>query len=605
MKIKEFFHAARERVGAGFRRYVPFHLGAIASGLVLMGGIHDVLEDQFVFDMTRGIAWGMLAGLFIGLVATRRGWNVTRSRITQLLVTIAVAAAGCLFWSKLGENSPRYPLWVMLYSGSMVSLVALCVRALYGERNEKTLFVKLVTNAVLVLAAAAIVFLGSLVCYLAYSALISKLDSEIIGDIGIVAFYILAPIAYVSLLPLADEEEESVGERAARIVFWILLPLALFLLGILYAYLFKIVFTMRMPSGQLNWFGSAALAVYVFFWLALRNYENRFFRFFVRRGWAFLVPVTVFQIVGIAIRYHAYGLTAWRYAGMITLALGIYALALAALRRGPRSLFLAIAIGGIVFTVTPVNIIDAPIRDQESRLRAALERNGALRDGHFVVPENAAFSESDSVAIIGAWDYLVDRCRYYRKSDIPDDCPRKYEFGTVKPKVWGEAKFTLGLCDDLKALCASGPHSDDPLVDFLGLKRRKSSSGNTRYCWISIQYPAGKDFELAPGTKKIAFGGSRGSWNVKRKDDGGWELVNGESKDAPRVYDVTEKMKAILSGAGLGETLERKSFILDDELSLWRLDDGLFIKVFNLEFRGQESTPLREGTVYEFLLMKE
>ena len=89
------------------------------------------------------------------------------------------------------------------------------------------------------------------------------------------------------------------SDRATAFLFWLLLPAALLLLAILYVYLGKIVVTGSMPSGKLNWFGSVALASYVFFWLSLRGSSNRFFRLFARWGWTL------------------------RYAGMAALTVGI------------------------------------------------------------------------------------------------------------------------------------------------------------------------------------------------------------------------------------------------------------------------------------------
>ena len=143
-----------------------------------------------------------------------------------------------------------------------------------------------------------------------------------------------------------------------------------------------------MPSGKMNWFASWAIAGYLFFWLSLRASRVRFFAFVARWGWAALIPVVVTQIVGIVIRYQAHGLTTPRMAGMVTLAIGIYALVLAALDRDAKSIFTVTAVAGIVFTVTPLNIVDIPMREQTARLRRMLARNGCLgSDGKLVVPE--------------------------------------------------------------------------------------------------------------------------------------------------------------------------------------------------------------------------
>ena len=81
-----------------------------------------------------------------------------------------------------------------------------------------------------------------------------------------------------------------------------------------------------------------------------------------------LPPVLVAQIVGIVIRYQAYGLSSVRFAGMVVLSFGLVALVLAAFDRRPHGLFVFIALAGLVFTVTPLNIVDVPVYNQERRL---------------------------------------------------------------------------------------------------------------------------------------------------------------------------------------------------------------------------------------------
>ena len=50
----------------------------------------------------------------------------------------------------------------------------------------------------------------------------------------------------------------------------------------------------------------------------------------------------------------------------------MFAIVLAALDRRPHGLFVFIALAGLVFTVTPLNIVDVPVYNQERRLEAGM-----------------------------------------------------------------------------------------------------------------------------------------------------------------------------------------------------------------------------------------
>lgn len=604
MKFTAFIAELWLRIKDGFVRFLPFHIGALAVALCLMLSIHDVMGDEFTFNYVRGIGWGMLAGIFVKLLGEKRGWRAFTSDAASWTVTIVIAALGCWFWTSVGDEKPRYWLWVMLYSGTCIALAASCVSVLYSRENDRTLFSELFFRLFCVYGSALIFFLSMALCCLAYDMLIVKVDGKLYGDIAVICYTAIAPIVYASLLPRREGGSRFEFDKAGRFLFWIILPSALVLLGILYIYLGKILWTLTMPSGQLNWFGSVAIAGYLFFWLTLRRYENGFFRLFSRWGWALLIPVLIAQIVGIVIRYNAYGLSAPRFAGMVTLGLGIYALVLSALNRGPASLFPLIAVLGLVFTISPWNIIDLPIRNQEMRLRAALERNGCLKDGHLVLPEKAEIGETDSDIILGAWKYLVSDCYRYHYS-VYGKYSRDYDFGRVKPMVWGEAEFTIALCEDVKRICAEKSRLNGSLTDLLGLKPSKSNRYGDRHgdwCSLEFRYPRDRFFTLEEGASVLGDA-DHYLWRLVWSD-ARWILRSPDYGEKSRKYDVTDAVKRIFEKSGAEQVFAKKTFELDDETALWRLEDGLQLLVGAVSFHGRTGEPIKDGSVRSLILIK-
>lgn len=604
MKLTEFIVGLWRRIKRGLVRFVPFHVGAIAIAVILMSSVHHVLGDDFAFNYARGICWGMLSGVLVKLLGEKYGWRGFTADASSWCATIVIAALGCWFWTSVGDERPRYWLWVMLYSGTCIALAASCISVLYSRANERTLFSDLFFRLLGVYGSAFIFSLSMMLCFAAYNLLIAKLNDKLIADLAILCNIALGPIVYASLLPRRDGDGGMGFDKAGRFLFWIILPSALVLLGILYIYLGKILFTGNMPSGQLNWFGSIALSGYLFFWLTLRKYENGFFRMFSRWGWTLLVPVLVAQIVGIVIRYNAYGLSAPRLAGMVTLAIGIYALVLAALNRGPASLFPLIAALGLFFTISPWNIVDLPIRNQEMRLRSALERNGCLKNGHLVLPEKPEIGETDSDIIIGSWKYLVSN-RYSYRHIRSVKYSREYDFGRVKPMVWGEAAFTIGLCEETKKLCEEKNQPKCSLPDLLGVKpseKVRRSDRHSNWCSLKFQYPQDRFFKL-DSSVSVRYANANYTQTLTYTD-GKWMLGNDGCDGKSRDYDVTAEIKRIFGKAGIEAVQMNKTFDLDDETALWHLDDDYSLLVDSVMFNGYAGEPITCGWINNSILIK-
>ena len=401
--------AAARKLRSGFVRFATFDALALLFALALIwdNPLPWNKDEAHILPLAlaKGACLGMLSALAAQLAVERRKWPTTIARLIPALCGVAMAALGTLFWYHVRETSIRFTCWYMLYWGSLVSIGALAAAQLFDRRNAWTVFGRVFLSAVFVCLITLAVNLGLTLCVEAYKGLIAQVSNDLLEDVTILTWCAMAPTFMAALLPKDNEPTEQ--PKAFNVLFWFLLPIGIVLLAILYAYIAKIVVTWSMPSGKMNWFASWALAAYLFFWLSLRGSRIRFFAFVARWGWVALIPVVATQIVGIAIRYNAYGLTTSRMAGMATLAVGVYALGLAAFDRSARSALVLLAALGILLTMSPFNIVDVPMRQQSARLRSALERAGCLADGSLTVPEKPDIHDEDAKVIAGAWEYLT------------------------------------------------------------------------------------------------------------------------------------------------------------------------------------------------------
>ena len=575
MNTKDILLRAVGKLQGGFVRFAPFNALALVWALCLMGDNHAVWDDaeahRLAMSMASGACWGMLSALAARLALERRGCRARLLALVPALCGIAFAAVGAVFWYHVRAESSWYVSWEMLYFGSIVSIGAFAAAQLFGKRNARTVFGRIFVSVVFVALVAFAVWLGLMLCIAAFDELIVDVSNDLYEDAACLVWLAMAPMFMASMLPRDDEPAEQ--PKAFNVLFWFLVPIGALLMAILYVYIAKIVFTWSMPSGKMNWFASFAIGGYLFFWLSLRGSRIRAFALIARWGWALLIPVVATQIVGIAIRYSAHGLTTPRMAGMATLAIGIYALALAAFDRSAKSAFVAFAVAGIVLTISPFNIVDVPIRQQSGRLRAALERAGCLMDGKLNVPKSPDIPIEDAKVIYGAWDYLTSCGRpFYSYLRRERDCnsPR------VRPGVWHRDEFVQ---DVAKSAWEKAMHHD--LVMLLNIDRRKIAHGRKRKTTNQFSLPSHtrrtvdiSGYRTMEAVPSAVFGYGNGRYFVALTEN----LVTNR-------YDVTSHVNRLMGNSGAAADWSDgfyHSHNLKEEDALWELTPDMRILVKNI-----------------------
>ena len=116
-----------------------------------------------------------------------------------------------------------------------------------------------------------------------------------------------------------------------------------------------------------------------------------------------MLPITAVQLLGVYIRYEAYGLTTLRYLSMLCTAFGLASLFQGMRRKSIQGLWLLSAALILLVTVTPANAIDIPVQNQQDRLYAALDSAHMVKDGDIV--EGVA-DEKERQQIRSAWQYI-------------------------------------------------------------------------------------------------------------------------------------------------------------------------------------------------------
>lgn len=284
------------------------------------------------------------------------------------------------------ENPSRH-----LIIGTQGIYLALAFLALFllERANKAPGLPALLFAAAFSIATSILLFLGLILCVAAFWALIVTdadgwLPETTYLFSGLIAYGGWGLAAFLGALPNTNARYEFPA-ATQKLLLYLFFPVYLLLLIVLYLYVGKIIGAGEMPVGTMNWYASFALLGFAFFFGTLAAQERLpLFSRFLKWGLLLFLPILAIQIYGVWLRYEAYGLTTLRYTSMICTFCGIYALAVAFLRRKPQQVYLCAAILALIFSLTPLNVVDVPLRSQEARLSQLLTEHSLIQDGQII-----------------------------------------------------------------------------------------------------------------------------------------------------------------------------------------------------------------------------
>ncbi|MDY6084576.1 MAG: DUF4153 domain-containing protein [Dialister sp.] len=344
----------------------------------------------------------------------------------QIMVSLGLTALFSLFWTLYRESRdmtstalsfapipvllisfsfcrymPMTDYFFMYVAGMALILPALSM-AVLARSVRGQLFSFIFQSFFEALGMGALAFLAAAVLVLGIQNLLTEISNDWYDVAFAFAFAIFGFNTFLSCLPKKGDTVAAGGMLTllARVVF----PFYAALLLILYLYMGKIVYLGRMPEGMMNWFASFALLAYALFYFCLSETGEKRHQMWLAAAGIALLPVMTMQAYGVYIRYAAYGLTSARY---VSMGCDLFALCIviAGIARRRTNLFYGLAaLLVFLFTLTPLNIIDIPVREQGARLERILNENQLLQDGVF--RKEKPLSPADEDALVSAYTYV-------------------------------------------------------------------------------------------------------------------------------------------------------------------------------------------------------
>lgn len=409
-KTNAFARFFRELWDGVLRFIVPVALSLIALLLCILSNAHWFVRDggEFFLPILAGFGAGMAVAAMLQLWFEAK--NVPLAKLWEALIALPVSAVLTVLLRKLTDSAGGSPLdYVPLIAGAVILVSALIGMVIAEKRGAeggatRRAYLGVFWGGTLFL----IVFSALMLFYLAIDTLLFELSGDSPLYILIFALLTVGCTVFLSFLPKPGEEERSCPKAYHILMTYVLLPLYLILLAILYVYIAGIVFLWKMPDGEMNPYGMCALAGFLALWLGLKGEESPLAKWYARWGGLLLLPVTVLQIVGLWIRIRAYGLTPLRVGSLAIVLLGLIAIALCTLRMRLRVFYWAAAAVAVVFLVSPLNVHTIANWEQELRLKPLLQQYEMIAPDGSIVGPNREVSAKDYSRLRSGIRYFGD-----------------------------------------------------------------------------------------------------------------------------------------------------------------------------------------------------
>ncbi len=358
---------------------------------------------QLMATMALGFSLSVSLRLFIEQKDSNKRWNAL-----ELLV---VAPLMVLYYFFLPSGAD----WLMTDTVryivlAIVSLLLIGVAPYFSIKNAFNFWqynVKVWWRFLFTLLCTGIFYGGLALALLAFEKMFNiHVDDNCYGYLAAFFYALFAPAFFLAGVPSKYETDENLEYPFLKILGqYILMPILIIYLLILYAYGLKILISWELPTGWLTWLtliysGVGLLTYFLLHRLYLTN-DNRGAVLFGKYFFFSEIPLIILMFIAILRRVSDYGITENRYFILLIALwmLGITVYMLLTKGKSFRPVLLSLAIIGLLSVVGPWNAFNISTKSQYKRLEKLLTENGLLQDGKYqsgkaaAVVDSAAFVE--------------------------------------------------------------------------------------------------------------------------------------------------------------------------------------------------------------------
>ena len=216
------------------------------------------------------------------------------------------------------DNTPRIPL---LIAGIYVSVFIITIYKISKKhKNLSEYFIRVSSNNIIFYIASFILQLGLLfISFAITSLLITDSSYEIFARMEIL--YLGLFIAPGEILCLTSTKGEPL-KLLKFLICYILLPIVLISMLIIYIYFVKIIITNAIPSNQIFAIITILFAIAIPTYILIMNYDdNKFIKRIINQLPYTFLPLIAMAMYSLGVRIYNYGITIPRYYGIMVIAI--------------------------------------------------------------------------------------------------------------------------------------------------------------------------------------------------------------------------------------------------------------------------------------------
>lgn len=421
-----------------FQRFPLAIIAAIIGTSIAYSLVHEVYSQMPEQEMLLKIMFLCFLGLASFFASTlfgeRRGWN--QSKILGLQAVIVVLLVGYYFTlpPELFASPEKHIIRMLLLN---LAVAFLCMFAAFIWKDEenglwhfnKEAFIQLVITGIY----AVVIFGGISIALATIDYLLGiTIDGEVYGDLWCTVMGIFAPWFFLSHIPKdLDALESDTNYPYGLKVFtqYVLLPLVVFYLLILYIYNGKILVTWDWPKGLVSYlilfFSGAGIASLMLIHPLHEDKKYAWMKLFARVFYIAIIPLVGMLFYAIQLRIGDYGITENRY---FVVVFGVWLLLMSLyftfrkkqdLKLIPMSLCVII----LLISFGPWGAFAVSENSQTQRLEGYLTKNNILVNGKVQKVDKEAVPLEDQQEISSIIRYLntvhgLDSIQHWFEEDL-------------------------------------------------------------------------------------------------------------------------------------------------------------------------------------------
>jgi hypothetical protein len=379
------------------KSFVKFPMTIISATIGVIIAIYLVenpnLKNAFPYiNLMLSLALGIPLFISASILAQKNEFNLKQKLFSNLFV---LAILILIYFSLPDKDSThntslpyiRYTFYNIIAHLLVSFIPFLQNKQLNGFWNyNKTLFIRLVTSLIY----SGFLYLGLVIALLSMQELFDiKLHNELFAEFWIVIIGLFNIWFFVTVIPQNVDELDEIQEYPKGLkIFsqYILFPLLILYLVILYAYGSKILILSSWPKGIVSYLIIGMSVVGIFTFLLMHPYsktsENVWMKKATKLFYFVLIPLLVILFIAISMRIGDYGITINRYL-IFTIGIWLTIVSIYTILGKTNIKFIPISLASILFLISfgPWGVFSISERMQVNRLKHILEEAQILKNG--------------------------------------------------------------------------------------------------------------------------------------------------------------------------------------------------------------------------------